>query len=295
MIRLVVWRMVPEVRALGLSRWLQLRASSKQVFGAGGLAIQQALIFFLGRRMKYRCEATSVTGFIQILASNYLPHGYWFYVTGRVPAGKDPRQVDEKILSKYGIALSRQQRARRKLTGQANLHYVRYHHFFVILATHGKHEFFAEEGRSVRDIRQSPLQFAGYSIWVKRGNFLKRESDDELPTPDHRHRVRVLIGRDKYREVHSHLLDVATHRTADKLRWAFWNVPFEPYAPVRKQLLRILRQVNARRQAMGYERLPADALRLRRRIVKPFDSGELATVSVPAAVVRDDAPGSVVY
>lgn len=58
--------------------------------------------------MKYRCEATSVTGFIQILASNYLPHGYWFYVTGKVPPSKDPRLVDQKILAKYGIELSRQ-------------------------------------------------------------------------------------------------------------------------------------------------------------------------------------------
>lgn len=222
--------------------------------------------------MQYRCAATSVTGFIQILASNYLPHGYWFYVTGKLPAGKSPQQIDEKIIAKYGIALSRQQRARRKLAGQANLHYVRYQDFFVILATHGKHAFFVGEAASVRDIRQTPLQFAGYSIWVRRGDFLKRESDDESPIPDHRHRVRVLIGRDKYRELHSHILDLATHRTADKLQWAFWNLPFEPYAPIRKQLLRTLRQVNAKRKAMGYERLPSDTLRLRRRIVKPFDS-----------------------
>lgn len=244
--------------------------------------------------MQYRCEATSVTGFIQILASNYLPHGYWFYVTGRVPACKDGRQIDAKIIAKYGIALSRQQRARRKVAGQANLHYVRCQDFFVILATHGKHAFFMEEGAGIRDIRQTPLQFAGYSLWVRRGNFLKRESDDELPTPDHRHRVRVLIGRDKYRELHSHLLDVATHRTADKLRWAFWNLPYEPYAPIRKQLLRTLKQVNAKRQAMGYERLPADALRFRRRIVKPFDAGDLPTLALPSMVVRDSQMQSAV-
>jgi len=223
--------------------------------------------------MEYRCETTSLIGFVQILASNYLPHGYWFYVTGRVPAGKDARLVDQKILAKYGIALSRQQRARRKAAGQANLHYVRYQDFFVILATHGRHSFFVEEGASLRDIRKVPLQIGGYSIWVKRGNFLQRESADELPVPDHRYRVRVLISRKEYRLLRDHLLELATHRTAERLRAEFWNVPFEPYAPVRKQLLRILRLVNAKRLAMGYERLPADALRLRRQIVKPF--GEL--------------------
>jgi hypothetical protein len=232
--------------------------------------------------MEYRCEATSLIGFVQILASNYLPHGYWFYVTGRVPAGKDPRLVDQKILAKYNIGLSRQQRARRKLAGHANLHYVRYQDLFVILATHGRHPFFAEEGASLRDIRQIPLQVGGYSIWVKRGNFLKRESSEEPPIPDHRHRVRVLISRDKYWELRGHLLDLATHRSCERLCAEFWRVPYEPYAPVRKQLLRVLRQVNARRKATGYDRLPATVLRLRRRIVKPFDSAELPVLSPPA-------------
>ena len=104
--------------------------------------------------MKYRCEATSVEGFVQILASNYLPHGYWFYVTGRVPPGKVAANVDDKLIKKYGIALSRQQRSRRKQAGHANLHYVRFEDFFVVLATHGHHLFFLEEAKSVRDIRK---------------------------------------------------------------------------------------------------------------------------------------------
>ena len=54
---------------------------------------------------KYRCEAVSVTGFVQRLV-DYLRHGYWFYVTGEVPAGKDPREVDEKLIEKYRIAVS---------------------------------------------------------------------------------------------------------------------------------------------------------------------------------------------
>jgi hypothetical protein len=136
--------------------------------------------------MEYRCQAASALGFIQILACNYLPHGYWFYVTGQVPGGKDPQTVDQKILAKYGITLSRQQRARRKLAGQANLHYVRYDDFFVILATPGRHPFFAEEGALLRDIRKVPLQFAGYSICVKRGNFLRRHSADEPSVADGR-------------------------------------------------------------------------------------------------------------
>src|SRR5262245_5931275 len=111
--------------------------------------------------MEYRCEATSVEGFVQMLASNYLPHGYFFYLSGQVPPGKDRRAIDEKLIARYGIDLSRQQRSRRKLAGLANLHYLRFESFFVILATHGKHHFFAAEANNIRDIRKHSLTFAG--------------------------------------------------------------------------------------------------------------------------------------
>ena len=124
--------------------------------------------------MKHRHETGSLEGFVQYLAANLLPHGYWFYVTGRVPAGKDPAAVDKKLTAKYGVNLSRQQRARRKLAGQANVHYVRLGSFWVLLATCGEHAFFLEEGDAVRDIRHTPLRVGGYSLTVRLGNWLKR-------------------------------------------------------------------------------------------------------------------------
>jgi len=48
-------------------------------------------------------------------------------------------------------------------------------------------------------------------------------------------------------------------------------VPFEPYAPVRRQLLNLLRGINRVRQQAGFEALPPTCLRLRRRVVRPFD------------------------
>ncbi len=220
--------------------------------------------------MQYRYETTSLEGFIQYVASNLLPHGYWFYVTGRIPEGKDAGAVDRKLIEKYGIGLSRQQRARRKLAGLANLHYVRLGRFWVLLATHGEHSFFREEGKGVRDIRHTPLQIGGYSLTVRRGGFLKRLPGDAEATVDGKLRVRVQIGRERYRELRAYMLEIACHRTRDVLAQEFWNVPFEPYAPVRKQLLNLLRLVNAERQSAGYEKVSPTALRLRRRIVKPF-------------------------
>ena len=225
--------------------------------------------------MQYRFETTSLVGFVQYLASNLLPHGYWFYVTGRVPEGKDPRAVDRKLIEKYAIGLSRQQRARRKLAGQANLHYVRLGRFWVLLATHGEHAFFLEEGNSVRDLRHTPLQVGGYSLTVRRGNFLKKQPGAEKADADGKRRVRVQIARERYRELNAYFLGIACHRSVEALSRELWNIPFEPYAPVRKQVLNLLRLINAKREAAGYAKLLTSALRMKRRIVKPFGLSDL--------------------
>jgi hypothetical protein len=196
--------------------------------------------------------AATVQGFVQQLACAYLPHGYWFHVPGRVPATKDPRSVDAKLVSRYGIDISKWARTRRKRSGYANVHYIRHDRFFVLLATHGQHRFFDEEGTQVRDIRRSPLRFAGYAISHRSG---------------HSH---VRIEADTYRDLKAVFLDMATRRTIDEMALAFRTLPYEPYAPVRRQLLNLWRQVNVARKTAAMQPLPIDCLRLRRHILKPF-------------------------
>jgi hypothetical protein len=214
--------------------------------------------------MEYLCETTSIEGFIQLLACNYLPHGYWFYVTGWVPEGKGPRQVDAKLIGKYGVDLPRATRARRKKLGYANLQYLRHGRFFVLIATHGKHEFFEEEAACIRDIRHVPLRFAGYSISYRRGN------RTVAGKPDAKWHSHVEIDRDSYKEVRDWLLDLAVHGSSEAVALELYRLPFEPYAPVRRQMLRLLRAVNAVRTQAGQDRLPHEALPLRRRVVRPF-------------------------
>lgn len=222
---------------------------------------------------KYRCQAGSLVGFIQQLAANYLPHGYWFYVTGHIPEGKDPAAVDLKLIAKYGITPSRSRRARRKQAGQANVHYLRFERFFVLLATKGEHEvLFREEGQNLRDIRREPLVFGGYSLSVKRGQFLKKAQPDEPATPDGKYRVRVQIAREKNRELRAHFLEIAAKRSAEDLSRALYCLPFEPYAPVRKQLLSLLSLANQTRAERGLGKLSTAVLRYRREIVRPFES-----------------------
>jgi hypothetical protein len=226
--------------------------------------------------MEYRCETTSVEGMIQLLACNYLPHGYWFYVTGRVPDDKDPRSVDTKLIGKYGIARSRAARSRQKQLGYANMHYLRHGRCFILLATHGKHHFFEDEADCIRDARRTPIKFAGYAVSYRRGG---RVIAGAVDAKWHSH---VEIDREWYKVLQAWFMDTAIRRSVEKVANDFYRVPFEPYAPVRRQLLRLLQCVNTARKQAGQPVLPYEVLPLRRRVVRPFEAkqGQVAAVDV---------------
>ncbi len=224
--------------------------------------------------MQYRAVATSVEGFVQQIACCYLRHGYWFYVTGRIPDGKDPCGIDAKLIEKYRIAVSESTRARRKKAGQANLQYLRFERFFVILATKGQHRFFEDEVAQIRDIRRVPLKFAGYSISYRRGG---RTRDGRKDPSWHAH---VKIERRQQVELNAHLSELAKRHKPDSVVQAIYNLPLEPYAPIRRKLLMLLRVLNREREALGYPLIPLEVLPLRRRVVRPF-SHETARSMTP--------------
>lgn len=232
--------------------------------GAHGLLCAVHNVQHMGQ--EYRCVVTSVEGFVQQVASCYLRHGYWRYVCGQVPSWKDPTSVDAKLVAKYEIGVSESTRARRKRLGKANLQYLRHERFFVILATEGRHPFFELEAGAIRDIRRVPIKFHGYSISYRPGG---RTRSGERDPRWHAH---VEIARERYKEIRDHLLELARHRVAAKLVMEFYGLPFEPYAPVRRQMLNLLRAVNRVRKAAGFELLPKESLPLRRRVVRPFES-----------------------
>lgn len=209
----------------------------------------------------YRHIATSEAGFVQQLAVGYVNHGYWFYVTGCVPDHKQPELIDQKLIEKYDINISKWARARRKRQGLANVHYLRHDEFFVLIATKGVHPLFEEERTVIRDVRREPIRFAGYSISYKMG-------------ADRKWHASVRIHPVEYNVLKSHCLDLATRRSVEGLRAEFEKIPFEPYAPVRRQLLCILRAVNKARKQAGYAPVDYTALRLRRRIASPFAGTE---------------------
>jgi hypothetical protein len=204
----------------------------------------------------YRCEATSVEGFVQQLACNLVNHGYWFYTVGTIPPDKDPRTVDDKLIRGYGLELSKWQRARRKANGHAKVSYLRHDRFFVLIATEGEHVFYRREGK-VRDVRRETIVFNGYSIGCSKGS-------------DGRYHASVKIATDTFNDTRAYLLGLALHRSADTLIREFKSLPFSPYARVRRQLLRLLREVNEARQAAGFTTVQVSVLNLRRTPVKVF-------------------------
>lgn len=215
--------------------------------GGGSLAVEFGL-----EGMRPVC-ATSIRGFVQQLAVGYVARGYWFHVVGTIPAGKPAERVDAKLVERYEAGLSRWAQARRRADGQASVKYIRHDRVFVLLASHGRHRFFTEEASSVRDARRSPIRVYGYAISHRGG------------------RTHVRIDETAYALLKSRLTGLATKRSADALAASFARVSFEPYAPVRRQLLNIWRAVNRRRKVAAMEPVPVSCIRMRRRIVSPFE------------------------
>jgi hypothetical protein len=207
----------------------------------------------------YRYEATSVEGFVQQLAVCYLRNRYWFYVLGEIPEGKDWSRVDERLLARYDVERSKWSKARSWRRGEPKVQYLRYRTTFVLLATEGDrgHPFFVEERDNVRDARERPIGFYGYSIGYKDG---------------HPH---VRIATSQFRELAQAFLNSALVASGETLASRFRSLPFEPYGPVKIQMRRLLQRVNEVRRAAGLSRVPSEQLRTKRRTVRPFEPIDL--------------------
>jgi hypothetical protein len=116
--------------------------------------------------------------------------------------------------------------------------------------------FFAEEANLVRDIRREPLKYEGYAVGHRGG------------------RASVRIDRGTELNLKAYFEEIATKYSAAGIERQFRRLPFQPYAPVRQQLLGMLREVNRRRAAAGLEKVPVTSVRWKRRVVKPFGEAD---------------------
>jgi hypothetical protein len=134
----------------------------------------------------------------------------------------------------------------------AKVQYLRYRSTFVLVATQGEHPFFEEERDNIRDARERPIRFYGYSIGYRDGHPF----------------VRIATGQ--YRELVEAFLSSALTSAGDVLAARFKALPFEPYGPVKVQLRRLLQRVNEVRRSAGLSRIDPGVLRVKRRAIKPF-------------------------
>lgn len=238
----------------------------------------------------YKCEATTLEGFIQQLAVAYVARNYFFYVTGHVPARLSASEHDERMLAKFGVARSKWSRYRRRQQRGpdgfplANVQYLRFRDFWVLLSTAGHHRFFDEHrradsqgGQQYRDVREQPICFGGYSVGWRR-------------------RVTVRIAVPAYRQLRTHFVERALlGYSTEELEHDFAAFPFETYAGVQRQVQAIYRAVNRVRRTAGLPIVPRDCLRVKRRVVRPFElvgesRGAASAVGDGSLVERREEP-----
>ena len=89
-------------------------------------------------------------------------------------------------------------------------------------------------------------------------------------TADPKWHSHVQIEWEHYKELKAMFFGLACRKPASELARMFYELPFEPYAPIRRQIGTIWKNVNQLRRRAGLDELPKEVLPMKRRIVKPF-------------------------
>ena len=225
--------------------------------------------------MSYRCEAKSVTGFVQQFGCCYVLHGYHRYVVGAIPERKDPRIVDGSnrgALRDRPVAVPACETQEGR-PGERSVHSLPE----VFRALRDRTSRCASiSTRSTHLGRQAnaALLRSGTSRTIRWRSVGTPSATTEASTEGGTSRSgSTLSATGTSRHTYS---GVATKWSVANLESEFRGLRFEPYAPVRRQLLCLLRAVNRERKRKGWDAVPATALRLNRQIVRPFVEEEAA-------------------
>jgi hypothetical protein len=184
---------------------------------------------------------------------NFVTKGYHFHIWGRVPDDQTGEQLDATMARKHPTILLSlpAKRQRFKRHGESRLQYLRFQNHWLILATHGYGPFWQSEEKNIRKHEGKnarPIIFWGYSLSYRNGKFHARIRTEEL------------------KRLRKFFLDVAARRDLPWWREKLWNLPFEPYAPVLRQVGGLVRRVNKVRQTAGLEKIPESYIRVRRNL-----------------------------
>ncbi len=164
-----------------------------------------------------------------------------------------------------------------------------------------------DERRSRKRHRKVPL-FDGYVVSYRRGGYLKKTVEEKvayraameewkqetsrgkkLPkpakgTPDPKWHSCVEIERNTRLRLRSYFLELATRRSPQNLAYEFANTGFIPYQPVKRQLVRIIKDVNKQRKIGGCtDQIPYRVVfGLKRCQISPFAKDETSSLESAA-------------
>lgn len=160
--------------------------------------------------------------------------GYYYYVTGWIPEGKDPRKTDEKLIRKYEIRRQRMALYRDAQVGRAKVRLYRFGRLFIVMASEGEHQIFHQEKMS--DIRKTPLLVNGFTIVGREGE------------------VSVRWSKRVYKKLREGFLKAALSprvKIEEKLR----GLKHPAYPGIFRQKERIIRAVMRKRKRAGKEKI----------------------------------------
>jgi hypothetical protein len=190
--------------------------------------------------MRSRYVAERLGSFLGKIAYNYARYGYHWYAVREIPEGKDLGEVDRKILTAYGVTYQHMRRKRRRAEGWANVAYVRYGRWFILLGTTGRHESFTRICR--KHLLEEPLYFGGYIVALHDGE------------------VTVLVSPRRWKRIRELAHRIALHNEAKVFHFFHtWldgkAAPFS-FPGVMKQKTTLLAEVNTRRRVAGLTPIP---------------------------------------
>jgi len=182
-------------------------------------------------------EAKSAEAFVQHVAIRLIGNGYFYFVQGEIPSHKDPKLVDKKFAERYAVGDSKWTQRRKRERGEAKVRYLRFGRLFILVATPGAHPFFLEEESVIKDARKDAIRCLGYSIKAL-------ERTDGSITPS----VRLTFERLYPFRMNLLALD---SKEEDEIIHLIKRETFLWFSGVKKQIFRLLRELNEGRKARG--------------------------------------------
>lgn len=167
--------------------------------------------------------------------------GYYNYCVGYIPSDKGHKMfdIDKKIMDKYNINISKDQRYRRKKKKLANFYYLRWQHWFFILRSDGAVDFNVDD--KFYDIRVKQKEVNRLKVVVSgclEFNLgLQKKGNGKSS-------VTVSLSNHTYKEFKAEIEDLIQHKQINKLEDFFERLRGLPaWKGVIKQEYQLLEEV----------------------------------------------------